>query len=135
MNLAYYLKLYLASLAAFFMIDMFWLGLLARGFYRKHLGYLLAPSTNWIAAIIFYLLFVAGLLFFAVAPGLQAGSLKKTLLYGALFGLLTYATYDLTNQATIKDWPWVVTVVDMAWGVILATSVSCVAFLVGRWLG
>ena len=134
MTLFYYVKLYLASLAAFFVIDMLWLGLVARGFYRKQLGFLLSPNVNWVAAIIFYLLFVAGLLVFAVVPGLQAGSIKKGLLLGALFGLLTYATYDLTNLATIKGWPLLVTLVDMVWGVLLATSVSYVAFLAGRWL-
>jgi uncharacterized membrane protein len=88
-----------------------------------------------VAAILFYLLFIAGLLVFAVVPGLKAGSLGKALLLGALFGLLTYATYDLTNLATIKDWPLVVTLVDLVWGVVLATSVTLVSFLVGRWLG
>jgi len=134
MTLFYYVKLYLASLAAFFVIDMLWLGLVARGFYRKQLGFLLSPNVNWVAAIIFYLLFVAGLLVFAVVPGLQAGSIKKALLLGALFGLLTYATYDLTNLATIKGWPLLVTLVDMAWGAILATAISTVGFLAGKWL-
>ena len=131
----YYVKLYLAMLAAFLAIDMVWLGLAARGFYRQQLGFLLAPSPNWGAAAVFYLLFVAGLLFFVVAPGLAADSLRATLLRGALFGLITYATYDLTNLATIKDWPLLVTVVDMVWGVVLSVSVSYVGFWVGKWLG
>jgi len=134
LNLFYYVKLYLLTLVAFFAIDMVWLGLVARGFYRKHLGFLLAPNPNWAAAILFYLLFVVGLLVFAVVPGLRAGSLGKALLLGALFGLLTYATYDLTNLATIKDWPLVITVVDMVWGVILASLVTCSGFLIGQWL-
>jgi uncharacterized membrane protein len=113
---------------------MLWLGLVARTFYRKYLGFLLSPSPNWTAAILFYLLFIAGLLIFAVVPGLQANSFGKALLLGALFGLLTYATYDLTNLATIKDWPLIVTVVDLVWGVVLASSVTAVSFLVGRWL-
>jgi uncharacterized membrane protein len=135
MNTSFYIKLYLATLAAFFAIDMLWLGLVARGFYRKHLGFLLSPNPNWTAAIVFYLLFVAGLMIFAVIPGLQAGSLGKALLLGALFGLLTYATYDLTNLATIKDWPLIITLVDLVWGVVLATAVTLVSFLVGNWLG
>jgi uncharacterized membrane protein len=134
LSLIFYIKLYLLTLVAFFAIDMVWLGLVARGFYRQHLGYLLAPNPNWAAAILFYLLFVAGLLIFAVLPGLQAGSLSKALLLGALLGLLTYATYDLTNMATIKDWPLIVTIVDMAWGVVLASLVTCAGFLIGRWL-
>ena len=132
--MAYYLKLYIAILVAFFVIDMLWLGLLARTFYRKHLGYIMAPSPNWPAAIIFYLLFLVGLLIFVVLPGLEAGSLTSTLLRGALFGLITYATYDLTNQATIRDWPVVVTVVDMCWGVVLSVAVSTIGFFAGRWL-
>ncbi len=135
MTLSYYIKLYISALAAFLLIDAIWLGLVARGFYRKYLGFLLSPTPNWAAAIIFYLLFIVGLVVFAIAPGLQAGSLGKALLLGALFGLLTYATYDLTNLATIKDWPLIVTVVDLVWGVILSSSVTWVAFQVGRWLG
>ncbi len=131
----YHLKLYLATLIAFFAIDMVWLGLAARSFYQKQLGFLLAPQTNWPAAIIFYLLFVAGILVFVVLPGLRSGSLASTLLHGALFGLITYATYDLTNLATIKSWPLTVTIVDMIWGVVLSALVSLAGFLVGQRLG
>jgi uncharacterized membrane protein len=115
--MAYYIKLYCATFAVFFAVDMLWLGLLARGFYKKHLGYLLAPLPNWPAAIAFYLIFIAGILFFVVLPGLkQEAAGMNLLLRAAFFGLVTYATYDLTNQATIKDWPVLVTVVDMIWG-------------------
>jgi len=130
----YYLKLYGITLLGFFAIDIVWLGLAARGFYKQHLGFLLAEKPNWYAAIVFYLLFVAGLLVFAIVPGLQSVSLKKTLLLGAFFGVVTYATYDLTNMATVKNWPAIVTYVDLAWGLILATSVSGVGYLAGRWL-
>ncbi len=130
----YYLKIYLCALVGFLAIDLVWLGVVARSFYRKQLGFLLADQPNWLAAIIFYLLFVAGMLVFAVAPGLQAGSLRKALLLGGFFGLITYATYDLTNLATVKNWPWLVTVVDMAWGTILAASVSGIGYMAGRWL-
>ena len=129
------IKLYLVTLLAFFAIDMLWLGLVARTFYRKYLGFLMAPSPNWLAAIIFYLLFILGILVFVVLPGLEDNSLKTTLLRAVLFGLITYATYDLTNLATLKDWPILVTVVDMLWGVVLSVSVSAVSFFVGRWLG
>lgn len=132
--LTFYLKLYFCTLVAFFAIDMIWLVLVARGFYHKHLGFLLRANPNWSAAVLFYLLFVFGLLVFAVVPGLEAGSTKKALILGALFGLITYATYDLTNLATLKDWPWVVTVVDMLWGGILASAVSYLGFLAGKWL-
>ena len=130
----YYLKLYLAAFAGFLAIDMVWLAIVARSFYRKQLGYLLADQPNWWAAITFYLLFVVGLLVFAVVPALNAGSWRKALLLGSFFGLVTYATYDLTNQATVKNWPWAVTLVDMTWGAVLAASVSCIAYAAGRWL-
>ena len=133
-NLFFYIKLYLLTLAAFFAIDMVWLGLVARGFYRQHLGYLMAPRANGLAAGLFYLLFIAGLLVFAVLPGLEAHELKAALWRGALLGLIAYATYDLTNMATIKDWPLIVTVVDMLWGVVLASLVTCAGFLIGQWL-
>jgi uncharacterized membrane protein len=133
--MAYYLKLYFATLVAFFAIDMVWLGLVARTFYRKHLGFLMAPSPNWLAAIIFYLLFIAGILVFVVLPGLEENSLKTTLLRAALFGLITYATYDLTNLATLKDWPVLLTVVDMIWGTVLSVLVSTISFMAGKWLG
>ena len=132
--MAYYLKLYFSTLAVFFAIDMFWLGLVARTFYRKHLGFLMAPNPNWLAAIIFYLLFIVGILVFVALPGLASGSLRDTLLRAALFGLITYATYDLTNLATVKDWPVIITVVDMIWGTVLSVLVSCAAFVIGKWL-
>jgi len=126
------LKLYLVSLAAFFAIDMVWLGLVARPFYQQQLGSLMAPNPNWFVAVIFYLLFVLGLLFFVVVPGLNANSLKATLVRAALFGLITYATYDLTNLATLKDWPVLLSIVDMLWGTILSVSVSWISFIAGK---
>ena len=127
-----YLKLYLVSLLAFLAIDMLWLGLVARSFYQQVLGFLMAPSPNWFVAAIFYLLFIVGILFFVVVPGLESGSLKATLLRAALFGLITYATYDLTNLATLKDWPVLITVVDLIWGTVLSVLVSSVGFMVGK---
>ena len=127
-----YLKLYLVSLAAFFAIDMIWLGLVARTFYSQYLGYIMAPSPNWFVAIIFYLLFVAGILVFVVLPGLGSNSLKTTLSRAALFGLITYATYDLTNLATLKDWPALLSIVDMFWGTVLSVLVSYISFMAGK---
>ncbi len=132
--MTYYIKLYFAALITFFAIDMIWLGLVARSFYRKHLGFLLTPHPNWIAAVIFYLLFILGILVFVVVPGLKENALKTTLLHAALFGLITYATYDLTNLATIKHWPLRVTIVDLIWGMALSVAVSFVSFMAGRWL-
>lgn len=130
----YYLKVYLISLAGFLAIDFVWLAFVARTFYRKHLGFLLADQPNWWGAVSFYLLFVAGMVVFVVAPSLQAASLRKAFLLGALFGLVTYATYDLTNHATVKNWPWIVTLVDLCWGAVLAAAVSSIGYLAGRWL-
>jgi uncharacterized membrane protein len=130
--IAYYLKLYFVTLVAFLAIDLVWLGLVARTLYRKYLGFLMAPSTNWLAAIIFYLLFIVGILVFAVIPGLGESSLKTTLMRAALFGLITYATYDLTNLATLRDWPVPITVIDIAWGIVLSTAVSTIGFIVGK---
>ena len=130
----YYLKLYLASLVVFFAVDMVWLGLVASSFYKKHLGYLMAPTVNWTAAIIFYLLFILGILVFVLLPSIKENSLLNNILRAVLFGLITYATYDLTNLATVKDWPLIVTLVDLGWGMVLSTIVSVAGFYIAKWL-
>jgi uncharacterized membrane protein len=132
--MTYYLKLYFLTLLVFFAVDMIWLVLVARKFYSKHLGFLMASSPNWLAAILFYLLFIVGILVFVVLPGLESGSIRDTLLRAALFGLIAYSTYDLTNLATIKDWPIIITVVDMIWGTVLSVIVSYAGLLIGGWL-
>ena len=118
------------ALAVFFILDVIWIGFVAKNFYRKQIGFLLADTVNWMAAVSFYLLFVAGLVFFVIHPALQAGVLMHALVHGALFGLVTYASYDLTNLALTKDWPLRVTLIDLCWGVFLSASVSSVTFLV-----
>ena len=123
--------LYLVTLAIFFLIDMVWLGLVAKNFYRRQLGEMLSPKINWPAAILFYLLFIAGLLLFVVAPALERGGALQALWQGALFGLIAYATYDLTNLATLRNWPILVTIVDLAWGAVLGGAVSFLAALIG----
>ena len=130
----YYIKLYFVTLAAFLAIDAVWLALVARTFYRRYLDWLMATHPNWLAALAFYLLFVVGVLVFVVVPGVEDGSLRTTLLKGALFGLIAYGTYDLTNQATVKNWPLTITVVDMVWGTALSVAVSYVGFVGGKWL-
>jgi len=127
-----YFKLYLVSLTAFFAIDMVWLGLAARSFYHQYLGVFMAPSPNWAVAISFYLLFIIGLLVFVIVPGLKANSLPATILKAAFFGLVTYATYDLTNLATLKDWPVLVSIVDIVWGMFLNISVSSIGYIAGK---
>ena len=129
------MKLYLLTTLVFFAIDILWLGVVAKDFYQKHLGYLFRPSVNWTAAIVFYLIFIVGILFFAVVPALEKGSWTKAVIWGGLFGFFTYATYDLTNLATIKDWPLKVVVIDMIWGIILCSTVALSSFHIGKWLG
>jgi uncharacterized membrane protein len=129
----YYLKLYFSLLAVFFAVDMVWLVLVARSFYKKYLGFLMAPTVNWIPAIIFYLLFIAGIMIFVILPGVKENSLQNTILKAVLFGLISYATYDLTNLATINQWPLAVTVVDLVWGMVVTTLVSIAGFFLAKW--
>lgn len=131
---SYYLKLYLLTVPVFFAIDLIWLGIVAKSFYHNNLSHLLSPDVNWAAALIFYFMYIAGIILFAVKPGLDAGSLAKAAIWGALFGFFTYATYDLTNMATLRDWPLKVVVVDIAWGTLLCTLVASGSYLLGRWL-
>jgi uncharacterized membrane protein len=134
MNISFYLKLYALTVPVFFIIDLIWLGVVAKGFYQKNLKYILSPNVNWTAAIIFYLMYIAGILIFAVLPGIAKDSVRHAALWGALFGFFTYATYDLTNLALLKDWPLNIVVVDILWGVVLCTVVSTLGFYIARWL-
>ncbi len=127
-----FVKLFLIALPVFFAIDMLWLALVAKNFYQKQIGFLMKPDINWLAAIIFYLLFITGLIIFVITPAVIKQSWVHALLYGALFGLVTYATYDLTNLATVKDWPLLVTLVDLVWGSVLAASVSVITYLIAN---
>jgi len=129
------LALYGLTVPVFFAIDMVWLGVVARGFYRRQLGSLLSPQVNWTAAIIFYLLFIAGILTFAVLPGLKRESPLQAVALGSFFGFIAYATYDLTNLATLRNWPLAVTLVDMFWGAVLSGSVALASYAIGRKLG
>lgn len=123
-----FLKLYALALPVFFAIDMLWLGLIAKNFYAKQIGFLMKPNINWTAAILFYLLFIVGLVLFVIAPAVEKKSWAHALLFGGLFGFITYATYDLTNLATLKEWPLLVTVVDLAWGSILGAGVCLITY-------
>ena len=130
-----FIKLYAIALPVFFAIDMIWLGLVAKGFYTKQIGSLLKPDVNWTAAILFYLLFIIGLVVFVITPAVEKNSWTHALLFGALFGLVCYATYDLTNLAVAKDWSLLVTIVDLAWGAVLAASVSVVTYFIASKIG
>ncbi|MFZ9010515.1 MAG: DUF2177 family protein [Planctomycetota bacterium] len=121
---------YAVSVPVFFAVDMIWLGVIARGFYRKALEPLLTPNINWTAAIVFYFLFLVGILVFALLPGLKKQSFVYTVSMAALFGFIAYATYDLTNLATLRDWPLLMSMVDMLWGAFLSASTAGVTYLI-----
>ena len=125
-----FLNLFIISFIIFFAIDLVWLGLIARNLYQRYIGGLLKTDVNWIAAIVFYLMFIAGLVLFVIMPGVDKQSLSHVMLYGALFGLITYATYDLTNLATLKDWPIQITLIDLAWGTFLGFSTSTLSYII-----
>jgi uncharacterized membrane protein len=125
-----FIKTYLITLPVFFAIDMIWLGFIARNFYREHIGKLLTDNVNWTAAIVFYLMFIAGLVIFVISPAIEKSSWAYAVIYGAMFGLITYATYDLTNLATLKDWSLTVVIADMIWGMILSASVSTISYFI-----
>ena len=127
-----YILLYLVVLGSFFVIDMIWLGLVAKNFYKKQLGFIMAAKVNWPAAIIFYLLFIIGLVFFVIYPSLGQDSWFYAFLTGAFFGMICYATYDLSNLATLKDWPPVVTIVDLVWGSLLSGTLTIIGYFFGR---
>jgi len=125
-----YLKMYIVALLIFLAIDFLWLGLIARTFYQNQIGHLMAERVNWVAAIVFYLLFVVGLVYFVLAPSLEAESILRAFLVGGFFGFIAYATYDLTNLATLKDWPVLVTIVDLFWGAFLGSLTSGLSYIV-----
>lgn len=130
-----FIKLYLIVLPVFLGIDMIWLTLIAKNFYAQQIGYLMAKKPNLIAALIFYLIFIAGLIIFVISPALEKKEWSSALFMGAFFGLITYATYDLTNLATIKNWPLVITIVDLIWGMVLSASVSVISYFIASKIG
>ncbi len=131
MNLSTFFSLYLISIPVFIIIDYFWIGIIAKDFYQVRLAHLFG-EFNLTAAIILYVVLLVGLTFFAIYPAYQAGSLVQAVVYGALFGFFTYFTYDLTNQATLKDWPVIVTIIDIAWGTFVSGLVSGLVFSIYR---
>jgi uncharacterized membrane protein len=130
-----FIKLFLIALPTFFIIDMAWLVLVARKFYSNQLGFIMKPDIGWTPAILFYLLFISALVIFVIGPAVEKHSWSHAMVYGAFFGLVTYATYDLTNLATLKDWPVFVTVVDLVWGAVLASAISVITYFVSVKVG
>jgi uncharacterized membrane protein len=129
------LLIYIGTAAAFFVIDIVWLGVIAKNFYRSQLRSFFSDRVHWPAAILFYGIYIGGLLFFVILPAAQKGSLGAAASTGALFGLVTYATYDLTNLATLKGWPLPVVIVDMIWGVFLCSATSVIGFAIASVVG
>ena len=125
-----YAVAYIATLVVFLAADMLWLGTMVNRIYRPALGDILAASVNFPPALVFYLIYPIGIVIFAVLPGVKSGSVATAAMYGALFGFFTYATYDLSNYATLRNWTLQVTIVDIAWGTLLgamAAAVGCFA--------
>ena len=129
-----YLIHFLLTVPIFFAVDLIWLGIIGKPIYQKYIGHLMAEKVNWTAAIVFYLLFILGILIFAVYPALKLDKLSYAITYGALFGFFTYMTYELTNMAVIKDWSWQIVPIDIAWGTLLCTLVSIGSFYAGKWI-
>ena len=128
-------ELYLITTVAFLAIDFVWLAFVASRFYRSYLGDLMRDPANLPVALAFYLVYVVGVIVFAVLPGAREGAVTAALWRGALLGLVAYGTYDLTNLATIKDWAWQVSAVDLSWGTVVTAAASGIGFFVARWLG
>lgn len=123
---------YFATLVVFAIVDAIWLTQVGPVLYRPIIGSILAPEPRMVPAVIFYALYIAGLVIFAVHPALQTGEWQTALLKGALFGFFAYATYDLTNQATLTVWSTKITVADMAWGAFVSGVGSAGGFLLTR---
>lgn len=126
-----FLKTYGIAFVIFFAIDLIWLTLISRKIYNKYLGSFMG-DVKWIPAVLFYLLFVLGLVFFVINPAVAEQSFPLALLSGMFFGLITYATYDLTNLATLKNWPITITIIDLIWGSVLGGIVSSLTYLIVR---
>ena len=120
---------FFVAFAVFMVIDLIWIGVVAAPFYRKQIGFLMAKSVNWAAAILFYIIFIAGMVIFVIYPALTNQSFSSALIMGALYGLVTYATYDLTNLATLEGWPMPMVIVDMLWGISLSVLVSSITYV------
>lgn len=125
-----YFKTIIIAFLIFIVIDFLWLGLIARKLYKNELNKLLKKQVNWISAIVFYIIFVVTLSIFVIVPNLDGNSIGKVVLFGALFGLATYSTYDLTNYATIEGFPLKIVFIDLTWGVFIGSITSLLTYLI-----
>lgn len=124
---------YVLTIPVLFTLDMLWLGLIAKNFYNDQLGALLSGRINWAAAAVFYLIYTFGIIYFAVLPGIAKNSLTEVTVRAALLGFVAYATYDLTNLATIRNWPIKLVLVDIAWGAALTAITAATSYLIAHW--
>lgn len=127
-----YIQRYFISLLSFLALDSVWLGYISPSFYQQHIGHLMAQDPNFVAAGLFYVIFIGGLVYFAVNPGIESDSNRIAALRGAVYGLTTYATFDLTSQAVFRDWPTIVTVVDLTWGTVLSSGAAALSVIIQR---
>ncbi len=126
------IKTFLVAFTVFLGIDMLWLTVIASKFYKSQIGHLMADKAKLLPAAIFYIIFIAAMVYFVIVPALEHQNMTQLLLSAAIFGFVTYATYDLTNMATLKDWPLLVTVVDLAWGTFISLAVSVITYLIRK---
>ena len=125
-----FLYLFLLAIPIFFLIDVLWLGIIARRVYDKYIGSLLRDDTRWMSAIVFYLLYILGVIFFVVHPAhVEGWPVYKVLGYGAGLGFFAYMTYELTNYAVLKKWPWQIVIIDIIWGTVLTAGTATLTFL------
>ena len=127
-----HIRIYFVTLFSFLALDSVWLGYISPAFYQQYIGHLLAQDPNFVAAGLFYLIFIGGLVYFAVAPGVESGSIRLGAIRGAVYGLTTYATFDLTSHAVFRDWPAIVTVIDLIWGTALSSASAFVAIFLHK---
>ena len=126
------IRTFFVAFAVFLGIDMLWLTVIAQKFYKAQIGHLMADKAKLLPAAIFYVLFIAAMVYFVIAPALEHQSLTRLIVSAVIFGLVTYATYDLTTMATLKDWPLLVTVVDLTWGTFISLAVSLITYLIRK---
>ena len=124
---------YVSTLLVFLAIDAVWLTTMSQRLYRRYLGDILAGSVNLAPAVLFYLVYIAGIIVFATTPAFSTGKWTTAAVYGALYGFFAYATYDLTNQATVRGWPTIITVADICWGSLLSAVAATLGFLITRY--
>ncbi len=123
------MKRFILTFAIFLLIDFVWLAKVAPNFYKTNIGHLMSDKVNFVPAIIFYLVYIVALLVFVINPAVESGNVMKALYLGALIGFAMYGTYDLTNMATLKGWPIMVTVVDLIWGTFITSATSVISTL------